>query len=194
MARNNVYQHAVDLKDLKIQNCEPGGFAVKVAKLPYLGYAVEKFSDGRKIVIAKPGGKRSFGQLKREDFFVFIYNPEEGTLWQISHKQLQDDLKEKCEQDKEEGVKILRALQEVYVGREPDEVLNQSPLKNSGGEEPEALLKAYKWIWAQEDVNYPPPKFKGRAMSWEGWTKEKGKYIQTGDGLNDLLEKYSKEP
>ena len=33
------------------------------------------------------------------------------------------------------------------------------------GESPEALLKVYKWIWGQEDVNYPTGK--GRNMSWE---------------------------
>jgi len=30
------------------------------------------------------------------------------------------------------------------------------------------IVKAYKWIWVQEDMNYPPPRFQGRAMSMEG--------------------------
>lgn len=38
-------------------------------------------------------------------------------------------------------------------------------LKNRCGEIPEVFMKAYKWIWGQEDCNYPPPKYKGREMS-----------------------------
>lgn len=37
----------------------------------------------------------------------------------------------------------------------------------STGELPEALIKASKWIWGLEDVNYPNGK--GRALSWEAY-------------------------
>lgn len=52
------------------------------------------------------------------------------------------------------------------------------------GELPELLLKAYKWIWGQEDCNYPDGK--GRAMSWEGWKKVDKTWVKTGQGLRDL--------
>jgi len=54
---------------------------------------------------------------------------------------------------------------------------------------PLIVLKAYKWIWGQEDCNYPPPKYKGRAMSWEGWEKIGEKWAKTGDGIEDLRDR-----
>ena len=41
----------------------------KLIDLPYRGYEVEELSDGRKIVITKPGGKSVYGRPKKEDFF-----------------------------------------------------------------------------------------------------------------------------
>ncbi|MCM8801609.1 MAG: hypothetical protein NC912_06425 [Candidatus Omnitrophica bacterium] len=49
-----------------------------------------------KIVITKPGGKFSFGVIKRDDFMVWVYNKKEETLWLISHKNIFDDLEEKA--------------------------------------------------------------------------------------------------
>ena len=46
------------------------------------------------------------------------------------------------------------------------DVLKKISLDNPIGENPEALLKAYKWIWGQEDVNFPTGE--GRTMSWNG--------------------------
>jgi hypothetical protein len=39
-------------------------------------------------------------------------------------------------------------------------------LNNPTGENPQALLKAYEWIWGQEDVNYATGEV--RAISWKG--------------------------
>ena len=43
------------------------------------------------------------------------------------------------------------------------DVLATQQLENPNGELPELLLKAYKWIWGQEDCNYPEGE--GREMS-----------------------------
>ncbi len=191
MAKRNIYKHTIDLKKLTIKNRERGEFVKELEEIPYRGYEVEDISDGRKIVIVKPGGKQSFGRIRKEDFFVFIYNPEENTLWQITHKQIYEDLHSKAEKNTEETIKILEAFERVYNGKEPDDFLDQLDLKNPCGELPEALIKAYKWIWGQEDVNYPNGK--GRAMSWEGWKKENNKWIRTGEGLKDLLVSLKKD-
>ena len=37
------------------------------------------------------------------------------------------------------------------------------------GESPETLIKVYKWIWGQEDVNYPAGE--GRLMSWHSFVE-----------------------
>lgn len=167
--KRNVYQHTITLTPYRLKNAERREFAEKLSQIPYLGYKVEDISDGRKVVIAKPGGKKVYGKAKKEDFLVFIYDPEKETLWQLTHGQIYDDIKEKAEVDPEAALEILKVLERVYHGEDPDDILGQGPgrvqLKNPVGENPEALIKAYKWIWGQEDVNYPDGK--GRAMSWE---------------------------
>ena len=191
MKKRNIYTHDIDLKKVSIKNASSKDFATAIEKIPYRGYEVEDISDGRKIVIVKPGGKQAFGRMRKEDFFVFIYNPQEQTLWQISHKQIYDDLLEKSQSDKNETIKLLQAFECVYIGEEPDTVLERMEIDTSTGENPEVLLKAYKWIWGQEDVNYPTGK--GRAMSWEGWEKRNEEMVKTGKGLKDLLIKLQSE-
>lgn len=165
MARRNIYRHSIDLRQLRIRNTEPKEFAKRLEEVPYRGYEVESITDGRKIVIVKPGGKQAWGKMQKEDFFVFIYSPSDQSLWQITHKQIYQDLEEKAKADRGATVEILKALEKAYYGVDPDDILKSLILTNPIGESPEALLKAYKWIWGQEDVNYPTGK--GRAMSWQ---------------------------
>ncbi len=191
-AKINIYKHKINLEKLKIKNCPPEDFRKLLEEIEYRGYEVEDISDGRKIVITKPGGKFSFGTIKRDDFMVWVYNSKDDSLWLISHKNILDDLEEKAKCDPKEALKIIQALEKVCTGEEPDYVLKEMGLKNPCGELPEVLLKAYKWIWGQEDCNYPPPKYKGRAMSWEGWKKLDDDWVKTGDGILDLKEKLKK--
>jgi hypothetical protein len=106
---------------------------------------------------------------------VWVYKPDEDSLWLISHKNIFDDLEEKTACDPKEALRIIEALTRVYNGEEPDDVLKEMRLKNPCGEIPEVLMKAYKWIWGQEDCNYPPPKYKGREMSMVEINKLKDK-------------------
>lgn len=95
-----------------------------------------------------------------------LYNPSEQSLWQITHKQIHEDLNQKAKANKDATIEILKAFERVYHSEDPEDILKSFALSNPTGENPEALLKAYKWIWGQEDVNYPTGQ--GRAMSWEG--------------------------
>jgi hypothetical protein len=191
--RRNIYTHGIDLKKLLVKNAPSKEFASAIEKIPYRGYEVEDISDGRKIVIVKPGGKQAWGRINKEDFFVFIYNPKDQTLWQISHGQIYDYLAEKSQHDQREAIELIKAFERVYNGEEPDDVLKTMNSQTSKDYDAEALLKAYKWIWGQEDVNYPTGK--GRAMSWEGWgwDKVQKKLVKTGTGLKDLLDRLIKE-
>ncbi len=166
MVKRNIYKHSIDLKRLRIKNAGRSEFVARLEEIPYRGYEVEDIADGRKIVIVKPGGKQAWGKMRKEDFFVFIYSPSEQSLWQITHKQIFDDLSQKAGVDCTATIDILKAFEKVYKGEDPDDVLEAVRLSNPIGENPEALLKAYKWIWGQEDVNYPTGQ--GRDMSWEG--------------------------
>jgi len=96
---------------------------------------------------------------------VCVYNPINSTLWLISHKDIYEDLEEKSKINPETTISIIDALERVFNGEEPDDILQATDLNNPIGEPPELLLKAYKWIWGQEDCNYPDGK--GREMSME---------------------------
>lgn len=164
-AKRNIYKHSIDLKKIKLLNAPRDKFREELEKIPYRGYEVEDLSDGRKIVIAKPGGKSVYGRPKKEDFLVWIYSPTDNTLWQISHKEILTDIKLKSEHNSDACVEAICCLEKVHAGIEPSDVLENCAniFSNLPGESLEAILYAYKWIWGQEDVNYPTGE--GRDMS-----------------------------
>lgn len=151
----NLFNHNVQLIPLNIKNAEQNTFRMELMNVPYLLYEVETLSTGEKIVINKPGGKRSWGRLSKNDFMVFIYSPDKEGLWLISHPEILEDLKLKYQADKKEAENIIYGLLDVCNGLEPDNVIINRKLKNIIGIETEKLLKVYKWIWGQEDCNYP---------------------------------------
>lgn len=168
MAVKNVYTHAIDLAPLSIKNAPHEKFAEKIIAIKYRGYEVEQCDDGRKIIITKPGGKNVFGHPKKEDFLVFIFDPSDNSLWQISHKQILDDVTAKCKENPVEGKKLIALLERTLNGEEPNDfIADIRALSFLSGEKSEELIKAYKWIWGQEDVNYPNGK--GRFMSWAAY-------------------------
>jgi hypothetical protein len=170
----NYYKHSIDLKTLEIRNDTRKNFINKLEEIEYRGYEVEQLADGRKIVITKPGGKSVYGRPKKEDFLVFIFQPYENGLWQITHKQILDDLYIKSKEDKNETLKLISLLERTLNGEEPNDFIDEiNALKFHEGESPETLIKAYKWIWGQEDVNYPNGE--GRYMSWKGIEELKNK-------------------
>lgn len=176
--KKNIYNHSIDLSPLSIKNAPREEFRIKLEEISYRGYEVEQLSGGRKIVITKPGGKFIFGTIKREDLMVWIYNEKENSLYLISHKNILIDLEEKSVANPDETIKIIDALEKVYNGEDPIDVLEGSILITPCGESPELLLKVYKWIWGQEDCNYPTGQ--GRDMSMNG-IKELKKRIQTNN-------------
>ena len=166
----NIYSHTIDLKELNVRNAPREEFAKQVIAIEYRGYEVEQCEDGRKIVITKPGGKSVYGHPKKEDILVFIYDPNDNSLWQISHKQILNDVTAKCEENHAEGKKLIALLEKTLNGEEPNDFIDAiQALSFQTGEKPEELIKAYKWIWGQEDVNYPNGD--GRYMSWNEYKK-----------------------
>lgn len=151
----NLFNHNVQLVPLNIKNAEQNTFRMKLMNVPYLLYEVETLSTGEKIVINKPGGKRNFGRLARNDYMVFIYSPDNEGLWLISHDEILEDLRLKYQTNRVETERIIYGLLDVCNGNEPDIVMQNRQLINVVGLETEKLLKVYKWIWGQEDCNYP---------------------------------------
>ena len=151
----NIFNHNVQLIPLNIKNKARDAFRLELLDIPYLLYEVEVLSTGEKIVINKPGGKRSFGRLSRNDFMVFIYSPDNEGLWLISHNEILEDLRLKFQTNQNETENLIYGLLDVCNGKEPDDVITNRNIKNINGLEIEKLLKVYKWIWGQEDCNYP---------------------------------------
>lgn len=166
----NLFNHNVQLVPLNIENSEQNIFRMKLMDVPYLLYEVEQISTGEKIVINKPGGKRSWGRLAKNDFMVFIYSPDNEGLWLISHDEILADLKLKYQTEQDATINIIYGLKEVCEGKEPNSVIESRNLKNINGIAVEILLKVYKWIWGQEDCNYPNAQ--GRWLSMSAILKE----------------------
>ena len=101
---NKIFKYSVNLVPLEILNQEQRAFRADLLNIPYLLYEVEQLATGEVIAINKPGGKRNFGRLSRDDFMVFIYNPDEESLWLISHGEISDDIAEKYEYDAHRSV------------------------------------------------------------------------------------------
>ena len=161
----NKYIHGITLSDLNLKNAPREEFRQKLEAVNYLGYRVESLADGREIVVTKPGGKFTYGSLRREDFMVWIHNREDESLWLISHNNIFSDLEAKGTENRDETIDLIDAMEEVFNGSEPDDVLTNRKFSFQTGETPELLLKVYKWIWGQEDCNYPTGQ--GRDMSME---------------------------
>jgi len=157
------------VESIRIKNAPPNEFRQKVLQLPQLAYEVETLRDGRKILVTKPGGKSA------DDIMVWVYEGPMGSHWRPSHKLIQEDIKHKLSFHREKGLEVLEALQKVYEGEDPDDILAQNPHlgENLPGLPVDLILKAYKWIWVQEDCNYPPPKYQGRKMSMDELIKLK---------------------
>ncbi|HHT95780.1 MAG TPA: glutamyl-tRNA amidotransferase [Clostridia bacterium] len=151
----NEFKYNVNLVPLRIENQKQNAFRDELNNIPYLLYKVENLANGEIIAINKPGGKRNFGRLSRDDFMVFIYNPHEQSLWLISHGEISDDIAKKYDYNQNHALLVIKGLYKVCCGLEPDDVIADLCLGDTVGIPIETILKVYKWIWGQEDCNYP---------------------------------------
>lgn len=175
---NKIFRYNVNLVPLHIENREQDIFRDELKNIPYLLYEVENLSTGEIIAINKPGGKRNFGRLSRDDFMVFIFNPCEQSLWLISHSEISDDIADKYKHDKREALLLIKGLYNVCCGDEPDDVIARLQLRDTIGIPVETILKVYKWIWGQEDCNYPTKA--GRWLSMNALLSRFGVNIEDG--------------
>lgn len=153
---SNRFDYPVKLVPLSVKNTYRDDFRTHLLNIPYLLYEVEKVSDGTSIVINKPGGKKNFGRMSKNDLQVFIYNPNSSNLWLISHNEILEDLDLKFSISPEKTMKIIKGLYRVCSGEEPDVVISYLKIVDDLTDlKVETLYKSYKWIWGQEDCNYP---------------------------------------
>jgi hypothetical protein len=163
------YSGQIEQISITIPNCPPEEMRDKVNKLPFVGYHVETLADGRRVCITKPGGKQFWGNLHINDFMVWIYDESKNDRWRITHDDIYDDVKAKLAADPILGSQFVDEMDLVCKGAEPAERLAQhapSIFSKLPGLSVELILKTYKWIWVQEDCNYPNGE--GRWLSMNG--------------------------
>lgn len=184
----NKYQLKFSVTKLTIENTNRKDFMNKLNDTPLLAYDVDTLIDGRKIYITKPGGKTAFGNMKITDFMVWIYDERTEEAWRIGYDEILNDLREKGKINPEETIKIYDALESVLNGKEPNEILKDTTFNNISGYSVDLLLKSLKWIWGQEDCNYPTKM--GRMSVWDGlWIKKNNKLIyKEGIGMKGMRE------
>lgn len=173
---NKIFKYNVNLVPLTIENQEQNAFRDELYNIPYLLYEVEQLANGEIIAINKPGGKRNFGRLSRDDFMVFIFNPYEQSLWLISHSEISNDIAEKYNFNRNATVDLIKGLYCVCCGAEPDDVIADLHLEDTVGIPVETILKVYKWIWGQEDCNYPTKE--GRWLSMNALLERFDLYVE----------------
>lgn len=140
-------------------------FVARVMALVDGTHVVERLQDGVSVRITKPGYKGPW------DFVVEVVGLR-AAPWKVSHADLMLDVQQKLHQNLTGGVWVVEQLRRVCSGDEPDELLaSESPPSGLPGIPVEVILKSYKWIWAQEDINYPPPRGRGRWMSMDAITE-----------------------
>lgn len=131
--------------------------ASSVDKYPDGEYWVSQDISGYRVFIKKPGVKPG----SPKDIAVSISYPN-GSSKSPTHKLLVSDYKQKCQDNPEIADALFSQIEQVMEGNEPDWQLEG----DCPGLPVKILLHALKWVWIQEDRNYPPPRLQGRRMNW----------------------------
>lgn len=147
MTKFNISLEKINAKQLNILNEDRIIFIEKVKNI-FLGYYnVEIIPEGY-IIILKFLGKSS------DDILIQVHNGI-NIADKLSYGDLGKDWIKKIRKDPEETLKILEALKLVLDGKEPNDILKTTKFNNISGYSTELLLKFYKWLYIQEDLNYP---------------------------------------
>jgi len=106
-----------------------------------------------RLFIFRPGGLRKWNF----DFKVNI-TPELG-LSKGTHAEIASDLSNKKQENPQEFVKLIYAIEEIYSGSENDvdKVLAKYPTLHASfqtGAQVDILLKVLKWMFIMEDIVY----------------------------------------
>ena len=125
----------------------------KIKKLKDGEYLVETTLSGVKIFIKKPGKKG------KEDIIVLEEIPGKKKKPPSHHKLFKFFHRKWLE-----NRKVFELVKKIYENElEPSEMEFED-------EELEYLLKVLKWIFAQEENNYPPEKgYMGKKQTWAGY-------------------------
>jgi hypothetical protein len=127
-------------------------FWYPVEQLPSSLQLLSEDKDNR-LFIFRPGGLQKWNF----DFKVNV-TPELG-LGRGTHAEIASDLSNKKQENPQEFVKLIDAIEEIYSGSENDvdKVLAKYPHLQASfqtGANVEVLLKVIKWMFIMEDIVY----------------------------------------
>ena len=120
-------------------------------------YYVEKLKDGRRIFLLRPTFLN-----KGIDFQVWVEKLDGTNDKRPSHKDVFNDLKIKKEEKLNEFPLLIKAVEDVWRCKEPDEVIKEMKINFKQGFEIELLLKILKWLFIEQDITYW--NYDGRSM------------------------------
>ena len=119
-------------------------------------YHVETLSDGKRMYLRRPTRKFNF------DFKVEV----EGFEFRGTHEEIVNDLRAKKAESPSDFYSLMKAIREVYGGKDVDDVLSAYKFHFSSGFSVELLLKLLKWFFILEDIYYWNYKGRGKLMEY----------------------------
>lgn len=123
---------------MKFLDEEPGpGFKYR--------YHVETLTGGREMSLSRPGYKKCC------DFKIGV----ENWTGKGKHDEIRDDLLEKSQENPEDFLRLMKAIERVHACHDVEEVTDSCKnLKFKTGMGIELILKLLKWMFILEDVYY----------------------------------------
>ncbi len=146
---------------------KPGYWKDGTKYVTHYKYFAEKLQDGRRVYILRPTFLN-----KGIDFQVWVEQFKDEKDGRPSHKNVLEDLRLKLAENRQEALKLLAAIEEVWNCSEPDSTLKKYKFSFKKGYSAELLLKILKWLFIEQDITYW--NYDGRGMLFAAIKKEFG--------------------
>lgn len=131
-----------------------------------------KLPDGTRVFTIR-GKKSARNFIVKAEVPVVKAEVPIGKIITPKHAHFVIDLYGKLCSSKDVGRITFRAIEKVFEGSPAEEVLNKmdegekAKINGSPGYSIEYILNCLELIFVQEDVNYPPPSYKGRRLAFD---------------------------
>lgn len=113
-------------------------------------YNVELLSCGNKIYLTRPVPlNKGFDFVIHAESYVFMNGRDNP-----KHDDILNDLRNKKQQNIECYDKLVSFIEQVYLCRDPDDVLANECIIFENGLPVDLLLKVIKWLFIEQDVRY----------------------------------------
>ena len=145
-------------------------------------YVVETLSSGDKVCLTRPAVlSKGFDFVIHVENIVFMNGKDNP-----KHEDITKDLKQKKQSNRQTYIKLLNAIEDVFICKDPDEIYpnyeNDFRVFKQGLL-PEAILKVVKWFFIEQDIRFW--NWSGRSMfnEWNQKHLNEYSYIEGQTGL-----------